>query len=447
THAAMPTVKDASDEIKDAAVAQVRAELGEWLHPRWNTKYNILRWVQDHDYNVEETIDILRKHLKYRRERFLDEDMRGLQRSIVCEDCHPLTVVGSNRREKGDRLLIFEQPGKVDIDGLMKSVQPTQFLHHMFRGVEMGMRHLNAMEEERGEQCYFHYIFDMEGLKMDPSYLKIATGPFRVSWELVGFQYREFIDKFIVLNAPTFLHLFIAALYPFVPAKYRCEFDRRVVICGKNYKEYLLSIADPECLPEKYGGTMPDVDVVRSPCPVPKSYYWKPPPGYPKPEQLHRLTIPPGKFRNFDFFVEPWTTITFFTTNDSDVQLWLFYAKERKDLNIEGVAEQVLPTATLTGVPAMDLFDYVAERGGYYQVRMKNHSTWFKNAHPRLRMYDQNKEEIHILDKDEIKWIKQSWDIPTDIRLEDWAKDNPNNPLNKNAKKDAMSRENMSNQG
>lgn len=40
----------------------------------------------------------------------------------------------------------------------------------------MGMRHLNEMEEKRGDQCYFHYIFDMEGLKMDPSYLKIATG-------------------------------------------------------------------------------------------------------------------------------------------------------------------------------------------------------------------------------------------------------------------------------
>ncbi|GMS78284.1 hypothetical protein PENTCL1PPCAC_459, partial [Pristionchus entomophagus] len=441
----MPIVphKDAAEEVKDSAVAKVREELAEWLHPRWNTKWNILRWLQDHDYNVDETIDILRKHLKYRRERFLDEDMRGLQRSIVltqvCEDCHPLTVVGSNRREKGDRLLVFEQPGKVDIDGLMKSVQPSQFLHHMFRGVEMGMRHLNEMEAERGDQCYFHYIFDMEGLKMDPSYLKIATGPFRVSWELVGFQYREFIDKFIVLNAPTFLNLFIAALFPFVPAKYKAEFHRRVVICGKNYKEYLLSIADPECLPEKYGGTMPDVDVVRSPCKVPKSYYWKPPPGYPKPEQLHLLSIPAGKTRVLDFKIEPWTTMGFFSTNDSDVQLWLYYAKERDGLYKDEIAEQVLPTATITAVPAMDYFDYVAERGGYYQVRLKNHSTWFRNAHPRFRVYDQNKKEIPILNCDD-KWIKMSHDVPTDIRLEDWAKDNPNNP--ENQKKDNLSREN-----
>lgn len=42
----------------------------------------------------------------------------------------------------------------------------------------MGMRHLNEMEAERDDQCYFHYIFDMEGLKFDPSYLNIATGSF-----------------------------------------------------------------------------------------------------------------------------------------------------------------------------------------------------------------------------------------------------------------------------
>lgn len=28
---------------------------------------------------------------------------------------------------------------------------------------------------------------------------------------------------------------------------------------------------------------------------MPKAYYWKPPPGYPKPEQLHKITIPPGE--------------------------------------------------------------------------------------------------------------------------------------------------------
>lgn len=73
-----------------------------------------------------------------------------------------------------------------------------------------------------------------------------------------------------------------------------------------------------------------------------------------------------------------------------------------------------------------------------FQVRMKNHSTWFKNAHIKIRVYDQNKVEIPILNSHE-KWIKMSDDTPTDIRLEDWAKDNPNNPLNQKKTREDLS--------
>lgn len=106
----------------------------------------------------------------------------------------------------------------------------------------------------------------------------------------------------------------------------------------------------------------------------------------------------------------------------------------QSDLEVEGVTELALPTATLTSVPAMDFFDYVAERGGYYQVnqlikllidyltelqimmklqiRMKNHSTWFKNAHIKIRVYDQNKEEVVLA-------------LPTTIHPEKPSRENP----------------------
>ena len=63
------------------------------------------------------------------------------------------------------------------------------------------------MEEELGTQCYVYLIFDLDGLEFDPSLLGIVNGPFRVSWQLVGTHYREFIDRVMVVNAPSYINM------------------------------------------------------------------------------------------------------------------------------------------------------------------------------------------------------------------------------------------------
>lgn len=51
------------------------------------------------------------------------------------------------------------------------------------------------------------YVLDMEGMKFDPTLLSIVTGPYRILWASVYTNYPEWIDKMLIINAPSFMSL------------------------------------------------------------------------------------------------------------------------------------------------------------------------------------------------------------------------------------------------
>ncbi|KAK6052112.1 CRAL/TRIO domain protein [Cooperia oncophora] len=146
---------------------------------------------------------------------------------------------------------------------------------------------LNEMEAKTGVQCSVYYVFDLEDLSFDPSLLGILSGPFRVSWQLIGQHYREFINRFIVINAPSYINVLWSAISPFIPEGAKS----RIAITGKTWPEEILELADRDCLPERYGGEVPDEKVLRNPKPVPKNLYWQPKPDYPAVATMHRISI------------------------------------------------------------------------------------------------------------------------------------------------------------
>ncbi|CAI5451522.1 unnamed protein product [Caenorhabditis angaria] len=251
-----PEILTNQEEMDLSAIEQLRQQVSDIIDPRYDTKFNMLRWLQSNNFNVPKTVHMLRKHLKWRKERKLDEPESEslLQFSEARRKYMPIEIIGPQRVKNGDRLIVVDQAGRIDVGGLLKSVQPTEYLHEMYRSFEDVQRRLMKMEEETGVQCYMHYIFDLEGLTFDPTLLGVVNGPFRVSWQLVGLNYREFIDKFIVINAPSYINVLWSALCPFIPEQSR----HRIIFTGSNWKEELAEICDLECLPKRYGGLIDD---------------------------------------------------------------------------------------------------------------------------------------------------------------------------------------------
>ncbi|PIO57317.1 hypothetical protein TELCIR_21276 [Teladorsagia circumcincta] len=115
------------------------------------------------------------------------------------------------------------------------------------------------MEANTGVQCYVYYVFDLDGLSFNPSLLGTVSGPFRVQWQLIFKDYPEFIDRFIFVNTPSYISVLGRALAAFVPDKTQ----NRVAVAGRNCSQDILEFADRDCLPERYGGEIPDEKVLR----------------------------------------------------------------------------------------------------------------------------------------------------------------------------------------
>lgn len=75
-----------------------------------------------------------------------------------------------------DRYLVIECAGRIDLDGLLKSVTVSNFLLHRFKFQEKILHVLNETEKKAGRQSGMIYVLDLDGLAYDPSILPIATG-------------------------------------------------------------------------------------------------------------------------------------------------------------------------------------------------------------------------------------------------------------------------------
>ncbi|KHJ91856.1 CRAL/TRIO domain protein [Oesophagostomum dentatum] len=139
------------------------------------------------------------------------------------------------------QILIAMFKGRIDIGGVMKSIQPTEYLHQLYRNFENFLEMIMEQEAKTGVQCSLLYVFDLDGLSFDPMLLGILSGPFRVSWQSLGTHYRELIGKFIVINTPSYINVLWSALSPFVPEQAKS----RITITGRTWREDLLELAEP----------------------------------------------------------------------------------------------------------------------------------------------------------------------------------------------------------
>ncbi|CAO4379636.1 unnamed protein product [Caenorhabditis nigoni] len=392
------------ENMNDAAIEQVRLQVSDIIDPRYDTKWNMLRWLQSNDFNIPKTVHLLKKHLKWRKDRKLDEpeSQSLLQFSDARRKHAPVDIIGPQRKEGGDRLVVVDRAGRIDVAGLMKAVQPTEYLHEMFRTFEEIQRRLMKMEAETGVQCFMHYIFDLEGLHFDPTLLGVVNGPFRVSWQLVGQHYREFIDKFIVINSPSYINVLWSALSPFIPEQSK----QRIVFAGSSWKEELLEIVDQDCLPERYGGKIPDNECLKIVEPIPKSTYWKLPAHYPSMEQLHKVSVSASKHRMLVYKVDkPDTELLMYSHNENDITITLYYSKEREAS--ENDLELAVAPIPKCGLPAMDLFDYNCEFPGYYYVKLANEASWLLPSTYRMIVIEKETgKELEPINLNE-KWIKK----------------------------------------
>ncbi|CAJ0950945.1 unnamed protein product, partial [Mesorhabditis belari] len=383
----------------DIEVAQVREAVKDLIHPKYDTYFNILRWIQGTNHNVPKAIHMLRKHLKWRKEKRLDTDSSTLQSCKIASDHAPLCIIKPTNPD-ADHILVVDQAGKIDVGGVLKSVQPTDYIHQKYRNIEKILSILMEMEARLGRQCYAYYIFDLDGLSFDPTMVGTVTGPFRISWELMAMHYREWIDKFIVINAPGFMNILWSAISPFIPEDGR----GKIVFPGKSWRDDLQELLGKESLPEKYGGTLKDSEVLTAPEPVPKEKYWSPKVGEPNHTNLHKISIPASKERQLLYPVKAGEKLIFYTQNDSELMYGIAFTTN-KDLPEEDW-DILVPPCPRAGLPAIDAGHFEPMDNGYYQLRIQNQAAWLFPSTFKILALSESGKEIFAENQGAEKWFK-----------------------------------------
>ncbi|VDM99555.1 unnamed protein product [Thelazia callipaeda] len=257
----MVSPKLTEQDIK--AIDFLRTKTKELISVEYDTDFNLLRWAQGYNYNLDESLHYLTMHLKFRR--FYDLDHIGkLEDNKLMKQYFPIGLVGETG--KNNHLLVVENAGRIDLHGILKTFQLHAFLTQRLKFQETMLKEINAIERKTGSQCSVIYILDLEGLKLDPKLLNIATGkyfnkifflgPYHILWKMVYTNYPEWIDKLLAVNAPTFISLIWRAIAPLLPERTRSKV--RIFSSKDDYNAELQKHCELDHVPKHWGGTMLD---------------------------------------------------------------------------------------------------------------------------------------------------------------------------------------------
>lgn len=395
-------VQSTLSEEETNAIQFLREKTQDLDYGNYDTDYNLLRWAQGSDFDMELALAEFRRHLKFRRFYNLDH-INELVEDKTLKQYFPLGLVG--KTGKGNHLLVVECAGRIDLHGILKTVQLNVFLEQRMRFQEFMLKEINKMEALNKTQSSAIYILDLEGLKLDPKLLNIVTGPYKILWSLVYTNYPEWIDTMFIVNAPTFISIIWKAIAPLLPERTR----NKVRIPSKNnYIKELEKFCDLKYVPKHWGGDLVDSNgdpmcrdkLIIPTTEIPKSLYWQPNKDSPKYTELDYVILGAGQTKQITYKVDPYDGEILFTLNryaDRTYSMAVYYSKDEESVNWDTAdMDEWSPEFAYPWVPTVDFAQFKAPGSGIYKLEFGNPQAWFRSltVYYRLRFLNKNNEEI-----------------------------------------------------
>ncbi|VDM54825.1 unnamed protein product [Angiostrongylus costaricensis] len=210
------------DPEEQAAVERVRVAANGQGHEYCKHEYNVYRWLIAYERNEEDAAKALERHLNIREVMSLTSlpNVKGEDIDEEAEQYVPLTILGRNRITD-NKVLLYEQSGKIDLSGVVDNIRITRFLRLKFRTMERLQQRVEQEERRLDKQSGGILIMDLDGLVMSTTLLSVLAGPYRILWGTLFEQYPQLIQQIIVINAPKFVNLLYQTCIPFIPQDYK----------------------------------------------------------------------------------------------------------------------------------------------------------------------------------------------------------------------------------
>ncbi|KAB0370113.1 hypothetical protein FD755_018075 [Muntiacus reevesi] len=214
--------------------------------------YFLLRWLRARSFDLKKAEDMLRKHVKFRKQQDLD-NILAWQPSEVIRLYEPSGFCGHDREGSPVWYRIIRG---LDLKGLLLSVSKQELLRFNFRSLELLLRDCEQQSQELGKKVEkISTVFDFEGLSLRHLW-KPGVELIQEFLSALEANYPEILKNLIVVKAPRLFPVAFNLMKPYITEETR----RKVVILGGNWKQELLKFISPDQLPVEFGGTMTDPD-------------------------------------------------------------------------------------------------------------------------------------------------------------------------------------------
>lgn len=363
------------NESDRKAVDKLKARVSDLITPNFND-FDLLRWLQGHDYNYDFIVPNLRHHFRFMRAY----DFSRIKPHPVVDRYWPSGMLGLSGKD--DNFIYIDAMGSLDGTGVLRSTSMYDFILNRFCHIENEiMAKVRNHEHKTGRQSGVIMIQDLDKAAMTPTNMAMLTGPYRLYINILVTHYADTLYKCIMINAPCCMQILWRIVKPMLPEKTR----KKIVILGSDWKTEILKYVDADALPVHWGGTLVDEhndpkcqSKIVIPTKVPKEMYWFPNENEPSADQLNQLVVPAGQIH----------VITVEVANIGDTLWWYFFAHiefgfgvfytendQETDVDkMEMVYPQLLQIYAPNAHPETDAIK--CKKIGFYKFWFSNHSSW-----------------------------------------------------------------------
>uniref|UniRef100_A0A915Q698 CRAL-TRIO domain-containing protein n=1 Tax=Setaria digitata TaxID=48799 RepID=A0A915Q698_9BILA len=370
----MPPCNSISKEDR-ASIEKLREAVRDKLTPYYDTDFNLLRWLQGHDYNFDIIIPKLKNHLLLRKSRWDLDKLADKPRN------HPLHFYWkaglTGPAVKTPNVIVnIEQTGRNDYWGMMQTFSVIDIMAARTHDLELQLRRVMEMEAKTGEQAFIMYVMDLTDLKYDKHLLTLVTGALSCISTFMSDHYVEMIHKFALVNAPSFIASIWAIAKPLLPERTR----DKVSIFGSNWKTEIQNMIVPEVFKAELELSVP-ID--------PQQYCKEKMNG-----DCEILSILAGKTETIDISAEKDSVIRWCLQANGDFGFTILYA-ENEACNQSNSLINIYPILVKvpgpTVVPIRD--ELKCAKSGIYKFRFSNEHAWFHTLNIRYSVDVELKRE------------------------------------------------------
>ncbi|VIO95379.1 SEC14-like protein 4, putative [Brugia malayi] len=317
----------------------------------------IARWLRSRDGRFDETADALKKHVVFRKAWDLDNLPNWKAPEILEKYCGYGFL-----SDKDGFPILMSLLGNMDVEGMLKSVQSSDYIKYSLAAIERGIRLCSDKSKETGhafEQMMI--VFDLDHISSAHYSCKAFASSFTTLILLFQEHYPLVLKKILIIRAPEMARVAFNTMTAFLTLKQYVELDSWPVHWGGK----LCENGDPKC-PSKirYGLG-----------PIPDTYYIDPDDAMPDYDQL--TTVYAGEKHLIEIKVEANTRISWqYMTSEEDIGFGIHFDKTSKANNLIEM-ETVFPYIRLECSQVPISGSILCEKAGRYIIEFDNYYSWF----------------------------------------------------------------------